>query len=128
VSRFTRLTNAFSKKFENHAQMVAIYAVWYNWVRIHKTLRTTPAMAAGLSQTVMDWSDVLAVMDAESPKPGRRGPYKKIQTEALPEIEIGLGDPRLPKSAFTADQMRQAEAASRMRLGATRQSRPARIR
>ena len=48
--RFTRLTNAFSKKFENHAHMVAIYAVWYNWIRIHKTLRVTPAMAAGLSK------------------------------------------------------------------------------
>ena len=48
--RFTRLTNAFSKKFENHAHMVAIYAVWYNWIRIHKTLRVTPAMAAGLSR------------------------------------------------------------------------------
>ena len=45
--RFTRLTNAFSKKFENHAHMVALYAVWYNWVRIHTTLRVTPAMAAG---------------------------------------------------------------------------------
>ena len=50
MRRFTRLTNAFSKKFENHAHMVAIYAVWYNWIRIHKTLRVTPAMAAGLSQ------------------------------------------------------------------------------
>jgi IS1 family transposase len=75
--RFTRLTNAFSKKFENHAHMVAIYAVWYNWIRIHKTLRVTPAMAAGLSQTVMDWSNIIALMDAEAPKPGRRGPYKK---------------------------------------------------
>jgi IS1 family transposase len=75
--RFTRLTNAFSKKFENHAHMVAIYAVWYNWIRIHKTLRVTPAMAAGLSQTVMDWSDLIALMDAEAPKPGPRGPYKR---------------------------------------------------
>ncbi|MBV8105092.1 MAG: IS1 family transposase [Hyphomicrobiales bacterium] len=75
--RFTRLTNAFSKKFENHAHMVAIYAVWYNWIRIHKTLRVTPAMAAGLSQVVMDWSDIIALMDAEAPKPGPRGPYKK---------------------------------------------------
>lgn len=75
--RFTRLTNAFSKKFENHAHMVAIYAVWYNWIRIHKTHRVTPAMASGLSQTVMDWSDILALMDAEAPRPGPRGPYKK---------------------------------------------------
>jgi hypothetical protein len=79
--RFTRLTNAFSKKFENHAHMVAIYGVWYNWIRIHKTLRVTPAMAAGLSQTVMDWSDLIALMDAEAPKPGRRGPYKKHGVE-----------------------------------------------
>jgi IS1 family transposase len=76
--RFTRLTNAFSKKFENHAHMVAIYAVWYNWVRIHKTLRVTPAMAAGLSKTVVDWSDIIEAMDAEAPKPGPRGPYKKV--------------------------------------------------
>jgi IS1 family transposase len=74
--RFTRLTNAFSKKFENHAHMVAIYAVWYNFIRIHKTLRVTPAMAAGLSQTVMDWADVVTAMDADF-VPAKRGPYKK---------------------------------------------------
>ena len=62
---FTRLTNAFSKKFENHAHMVAIWSVWYNFIRIHKTLRVTPAMAAGLSETVMDWSDIIALMDAD---------------------------------------------------------------
>jgi IS1 family transposase len=73
--RFTRLTNAFSKKFENHAHMVAIYAVWYNWLRIHKTLRVTPAMAAGLSKTVMDWSDIVEAMDADAPAK-KRGPYK----------------------------------------------------
>ncbi len=42
MRRFTRLTNAFPKKLENHAHMVAIYAVWYNWLRIHKSLRVTP--------------------------------------------------------------------------------------
>ena len=57
--------------------MVSIYAVWYNWLRIHKTFRVTPAMAAGLSQTVMDWSDIIALMDAEAPKPGPRGPCKR---------------------------------------------------
>ena len=75
--RFTRLTNAFSKKFENHAHMVAIYAVWYNFLRIHTTLRVTPAMAAGLSATVLDWSDIVEAMDADAPKGGPRGPYKK---------------------------------------------------
>jgi len=50
--------------------------------RIHKTLRVTPAMAAGLSKTVMNWSDIIEVMDAEAPKPGPRGPYKKIDASA----------------------------------------------
>ena len=76
--RFTRLTNAFSKKFENHAHMVAIYAVWYDWIRQHKTLRVSPAMAAGLSKTLMNWEEILAIMDAEAPKPGPRGPYSKL--------------------------------------------------
>jgi len=80
IRRFTRLANAFSKKFENHAHMVAIYAVWYNWVRIHKTLRVTPAMAAGLSETVMDWTDIVEAMDADAPAP-KRGPYKKMADE-----------------------------------------------
>ena len=78
--RFTRLTNAFSKKFENHAHMVAIYAVWYNFLRIHKTLRVTPAMAAGLSATVMDWAQIVEAMDADAPAK-KRGPYKKSVAE-----------------------------------------------
>jgi IS1 family transposase len=76
MRRFTRLTNGFSKKFENHAHMVAIYAVHYNFLRIHKTLRVTPAMAAGLSETVMGWGDIIGMMDAEQPAK-KRGPYKK---------------------------------------------------
>jgi len=80
MRRFTRLTNAFSKKFENHAHMVAIYAVHYNFLRIHKTLRVTPAMAAGLSDTVMDWADIVAMMDADV-QPKKRGPYKKAPAQ-----------------------------------------------
>jgi hypothetical protein len=64
------------KKFENHAHLVAIYAVWYNWIRIHTTLRVTPAMAAGLSDTVMDWAQIVEAMDADTPAK-KRGPYKK---------------------------------------------------
>jgi hypothetical protein len=75
--RFTRLTNAFSKKFENHAHMVAIYAVWYNFLRIHKTLRVTPAMAAGVCDTVMTWEQIVEAIDADTPKQEKRGPYKK---------------------------------------------------
>ncbi len=60
--------------------MVAIYAVWYNWVRIHKTLRVTPAMAAGLSQTVMDWADFVEAMDVDAPAK-KRGRYKETADE-----------------------------------------------
>ena len=75
--RFTRLTNAFSKKFENHVHMVALYTVWYNFIRVHKTLKMSPAMAAGLSKTLRSMDDVCSMMDAVAPKPRPRGPYKK---------------------------------------------------
>ena len=75
--RFTRLTNAFSKKFQNHVHMVAIWTVWYNWIRLHKSLRVTPCMAANVTDRLWDWADIVAIMDAEAPKPGPRGPYKK---------------------------------------------------
>ncbi|MCO5080705.1 MAG: IS1 family transposase [Rhizobiaceae bacterium] len=75
--RFTRLTNAFSKKFENHVHMVALYTVWYNFIRVHKTLKMSPAMAAGVSKTLWSMDDLCGMMDAVSPKPGPRGPYKK---------------------------------------------------
>ncbi len=77
MRRFTRLTNAFSKKFENHMHMVALYTVWYNFVRIHKTLRVTPAMAAGVSDTLRDMEWIVSLIDARAPKPRPRGPYKK---------------------------------------------------
>ena len=76
MRRFTRLTNAFSKKFENHCHALAIYFYWYNWVRVHKTLGVTPAMAAGLADCVMKMDDIVGALDVENtPKP--RGPYKK---------------------------------------------------
>jgi len=74
--RFTRMTNAFSKKFENHAHMVALYAVWYNWIRIHKSLQVTPAMAAEISSTLLSWTDIVTMMDADF-QPKKRGPCKK---------------------------------------------------
>ena len=78
MRRFTRLTNAFSKKFENHVAMVALYTVWYNFVKQHKTLKgITPAMAAGVTDKLWDMKDVAALVDAAAPKPGRRGAYKK---------------------------------------------------
>jgi hypothetical protein len=65
MRRFTRLTNAFSKKFENHCHALALYFFWYNWVRNHKTLGVTPAMAAGLIQTPLKFTDLLTAMDSD---------------------------------------------------------------
>lgn len=62
--RFTRLTNAFSKKVENHAHSVALFAMYYNFVRIHKTLRTTPAMAAKVTDRLWEIGDVVDVLEA----------------------------------------------------------------
>jgi hypothetical protein len=77
--RFTRLTNAFSKKFESHVNMIALYAVWYNWVRIHKALKVTPAMAAGLTGKLMGMEDVVALIDSAAPKPRRPKTYQEIR-------------------------------------------------
>lgn len=63
VRRFTRSTNAFSKKVENHAHMIALHFMAYNFIRLHKTLRTTPAMAAGVVDTLWTMEDVVQMMD-----------------------------------------------------------------
>ncbi len=76
MRRFTRLTNAFSKKFENHMHMVALYTVWYNYVKQHKSLKgLSPAMAAGISDTLWSVTDLAEMVDASLPKAGPRGPY-----------------------------------------------------
>ena len=80
MRRFTRLTNGFSKKLENHYHALALYFVWYNWVRIHKTLRVSPAMAAGLTDKLMDMRNIVALIDASETAPTKRGPYKKRQS------------------------------------------------
>ncbi len=66
--RFTRLTNAFSKKIENHIHAVALHCMYYNFVRIHKTLRVTPAMAAGVTQRLWEVSDIVALVEAAEAK------------------------------------------------------------
>ena len=76
MRRFTRLTNAFSKKLENHLHMVSLYAVHYNFCRIHKSLRVTPAIEAGLTNTLhnMDW--LMDLVEAAAPKPRRPKTYR----------------------------------------------------
>jgi IS1 family transposase len=68
MRRFTRLTNAFSKKIENHIASVALHCMYYNFVRIHQTLRVTPAMAAGLTERLWSIQDILALTEAANRK------------------------------------------------------------
>lgn len=77
MRRFTRLTNGFSKKMENHLNLLSLYFIHYNFVRVHKTLRMTPAMAAGVSDTLQDTAWIVELIDANAPAPEKRVPYKK---------------------------------------------------
>ena len=70
-------TNAFSKKLDNHIHALALYFVFYNFTRIHKTLRMSPAMAAGVTDRLWSLEDVVAKIDAMAPAPKARGPYRK---------------------------------------------------
>ena len=63
MRRFTRLTNGFTKKAENHAHAVALHCMYYNFCRIHKTLKCAPAMAAGLTDKLWDVVDIVRVIE-----------------------------------------------------------------
>ena len=71
--RMTRLTNAFSKKVANHAHAMALHFLYYNFVRVHKTLRMSPAMAAGVTKRLWEMSDVVEMLEA----------WEAVQTRAL---------------------------------------------
>jgi hypothetical protein len=75
MRRFTRLTNAFSKKVENHGHAVALYFMFYNFCRVHQTLRVTPAMESGLADHVWTVDELIALLPKAEPV--KRGPYKK---------------------------------------------------
>lgn len=80
MRRFTRLTNGFSKKLDNHIYALAPYFFHYNFCRQHKSLGgVSPAMAAGISQTLWSLEDVVKVIDERAPKPQRPKRYKKRQ-------------------------------------------------
>lgn len=78
MRRFTRLTNGFSKKVEAPANAVALHFMYYNFVRIQKTLRVTPAIAAGVTDKLWKIGDIVALIEAkEAERPVARGHYKK---------------------------------------------------
>jgi len=75
MRRFTRLNNAFSKKLENDIYAISLYFMFYNYCKIHKILRITPAMAAGITDHVWELEDIVNLIPEQEPK--KRGPYKK---------------------------------------------------
>lgn len=76
MRRFTRLTNGFSKKIENHMHAISLHYMHYNFCRIHKTLRVTPAMEAGIADSVYGLDFIIKLIDDRN-APKKRGPYKK---------------------------------------------------
>lgn len=64
MKRFARLTAAHSKKIENHGYMVALYTVWYNFARINSAVKVAPAMAAGISDHLWDFGDIVKLVEA----------------------------------------------------------------
>ncbi len=96
IRRYTRLTNAHSKKFENHCHMVALYTVWYNFARVNKAVKMSPAMAAGVSKTLWSMDNIVALIDAAAPAACRAAPIKsgpRFQTETLPTGDVAI-EPR----------------------------------
>jgi IS1 family transposase len=83
MRRFTRLTNAFSKKVENHAYAVALHMMYYNFVRVHSKLRMSPAMAAGVSDRLWEISDIVKLVEDAEAKPATRGSYRKREVAAI---------------------------------------------
>ena len=79
MRRFTRLTNGFSKKIENHAHAIALHFMCYNFGRVHKTLRVTPAMEAGITDHVWSLEEIAALVPEPSAK--KRGPYEKAAND-----------------------------------------------
>jgi IS1 family transposase len=98
--RFTRLTNAFSKKIDNHLYMLALYFTFYNFCRIHKTLRVTPAMAAGVDSTVHDMDWIVGMIDAAAQKPNRPARYKQaLAAKTVGDLTttVAMADARKPR-------------------------------
>jgi hypothetical protein len=71
MRRFTRLTNGFSKNIENHSASVALYMMYYNYGRKHTTLKTSPAVAAGLTDHVWSIEEIIGLLEQREPKSTR---------------------------------------------------------
>jgi hypothetical protein len=94
MRRFTRLTNAFSKKLENHACAVALHSMYYNFVRIHQTLKVSPAMAAGVTDRLWEMVDVVDVLDAFEAR------QKRTHKPIFEAVKWAIGDSYFVRVTF----------------------------
>lgn len=77
IRRYTRLTNGFSKKLENHVAALSLHFAHYNFCRVHQTLKTSPAVAAGVADHVWKLDELIGLLEAAETTPTKRRPYKK---------------------------------------------------
>lgn len=99
---FTRLTNAFSKKLENHVASFAMWSLWNNFGRVHQTTKRTPAMAAGVARQRWTPRDVIDLIDERTPKPGPRGPYRKAPRQQLTGVATWPSNARHSHALYSA--------------------------
>jgi len=91
MRRFARLTNAFSRTGENNAHAVALHMINFNFVRIHKTPRVIPAIAAGVADRLWEIGEIVSLIEAEEAKQSRqRGPHKKRTAQWPGQIQSGV--------------------------------------
>jgi IS1 family transposase len=110
MRRFTRLTNAFSKKIEQHENALAIYFTHYNFVRIHQTLRVTPAMQAGICDRLWSMDDVVALIEArESPPKNAALTRSGFQTDPVPAMPASRSGAAAPENAHSAAAARMPD-------------------
>jgi hypothetical protein len=88
MRRFTRLTNAFSKKAEPHINMVSRYTIHCNFAPMHKPLKCSPAMATGISKTLGSMEDIIALIDARADAPKRPTVYRKRKADIRSVVSV----------------------------------------
>ena len=118
MRRFTRLTNAFSKKIENHVAAVALHTMFYNFARVHQTLRITPAMAAGIADRVWDVADIVKVLEAWESQQGSEPSFEPEENQIGEGWLVRVTWPNGEKGSIYNDFKTKADAVKWIRCEA----------
>jgi hypothetical protein len=114
MRRFTRLTNAFSRKMRNHAAAVALYVCWYNFCRVHETLRMTPAMALGITDRVWGMAQLLDTALSIAPEDAPRLPAHDPAAQPEATQAVFVDDRQLDLLAWSPQALRAPRQSSDM--------------